>query len=585
LLLELNVKSLGIIDEITWALGGGLNVITGETGAGKSLVVDAVEALLAGKVDESSIRHGDSEARIEGVFILPRDAKSSRVRMMLAEKGIESEEDTLVITCTLQKRGRNVIRINGQAVTKGFLQQVGQQLVDIHGQSEHLSLLDKKYHLDFLDAYAHAIELRRDFGESVAELIKTEQELQNMLDAERNSAQREELLRYQVDEIMRAGLREGEEEDLEKEKTLLASAEKLKELSYRVYQLLYGDESTVASASVMEKLGEALQAAKELAGYDAEIKERVDFMEETSYGLEETAHDMRSYSECMENDPQRMEEIENRRELVRNLKHKYGSSIGEILAYREKASLELEGIFHSSERKSSLEQEITRLRKDMGKMAAELSAKRKISAVNLAAEVKRELDDLDMAQVEFEVSIKKTTAESGLPFPDGGVYAFNADGADMVEFMASTNPGEPFKPLAKIASTGEVSRFMLALKGALAQADSTPILVFDEIDIGVGGRSGEVIGRKLWALAKNRQVICVTHLPQIAAFADEHYSVRKEVSEGRTASMLRSLEDKDRLREMAAMLAGPEYTDAALTNAREIVRKADDWKKGLRRLA
>ncbi len=579
LLLELRVKNLGIIEDINWSLSGGLNVITGETGAGKSLVIGAVEALLAGKVDDDVIRHGAAEAQIEGVFALPGDKDISQLGRLLGEKGLEGDEESLVINCELRREGRSIVRVNGNAVPKALLQRIGRFLIDVHGQSEHLSLLDRKFHLDFLDSFAHTWKLRHSFSSKAGELYKVEQELKALAEEEKDRARREEFLRFQIEEIRRAKLREGEEEELERERNILSSCEKLKAFSYEAYQLLYGEENSSLSTSAIHKISDSIQIMKNLVELDPALKQQLGFLEETLYGLEEAARDIRSYSDGLEYNPERLEEIESRLELIRNLKRKYGQTIADILDYLGKAEEELEGLSRSSERHIRIEETRSRLKKEMGQIAYQLSRARSQTGKKLATEVKRELEDLNMSQVEFKVAITQVQAPEGIPFPDGEVYAFSNDGVDTVEFMASTNPGEPLKPLAKIASTGEISRFMLALKTALSQVDNIPVLVFDEIDIGIGGRSGEIIGRKLWALAQNRQVLCITHLPQIAVFADAHYSIHKEMSGARTVSILRTLQGESRIKELAVMLAGPQFTDISLDNARELMQKAEIWKE------
>jgi len=582
LLLELKVRDIGIIGRVDWSLGCGLNVITGETGAGKSLVIGSVEALLAGKADAELVRHGADKAQIEGVFEVPDDDSYSQLRALLEEKGIGGDDGTLVISCQPRRQGRSIVRVNGHAVPRAVVGQIGRFLVDIHGQSEHLSLRHKEYHLGLLDAYAHLLEERRCFRDKVAELSALEKELKALIEEEAELARREELLRFQLDEIKRAEVREGEESELEKGRNILASAEKLKAFSYEAYQSLSGEDSSGASSSTVDRLSEALQTMKKLAELDPSLKKQAAFLEETLYGLEEAARDIRSYSERMEYDPNRLEEIESRLELIKTLKRKYGGTIAEVLAHMSQTEKELETLSTSTERRAQLEESRSCLKEEMGKMASGISQARSAAAQKLIAEVKKELKDLNMSQVEFGVSIAQSRDEDGIPFPDGDSYAFTADGADIVEFIASTNPGEPPKPLTKIASTGEISRFTLALKGALSEADRVPVLIFDEIDIGVGGRSGEVIGRKLWALARRHQVICVTHLPQIAAFADAHYGIHKEVVGERTLSMLETLDDDSRIGEIAAMLGGRQYGETSLQSARELIAKAESWKKSHR---
>jgi DNA repair protein RecN (Recombination protein N) len=578
LLVELRVKNLGIIEDMNWRLGEGLNIITGETGAGKSLVIDAVELLLAGKADEDVIRHGADQAQVEGVFSLPAGENLASLRELLAEKELAAEEETLVIDCQLRRQGPDVIRVNSHAVPKTFLRQLGRLLVDIHGQSQHLSLFDSKSHLDFLDAYAHTIEQRQDFTAKARELNKVEQELKALEKDEQERARREEFLRFQLEEISRAQLKEGEEPELERERDILASAEKLKEISYQAYHALYEEDASGRSVPALDRLNEAGQAMKKLTEMDPSLKQQLDSLETTIDGLTELARAIRAYGDNLEYDPNRLEEIETRLELIRSLKRKYGQTVSDVLAYLVKAQKELDEVSGSAERIGQLKENAASLRQEMGQLAQRLSGERTGAAAKLMTEVKEELNDLGMPQVEFQVGISQQEAEDGIPLPNG-LYAFNNEGIDSVEFMVSTNPGEPLKPLAKIASTGELSRFTLALKGALSEADHIPVLIFDEIDIGIGGRSGEIIGRKLSSLARNHQVVCVTHLPQIAAFADAHFNVHKEVAGERTLSRLEPLEDEARLKELAVMIGGRHYSQTALDNARELRQKAESWKK------
>jgi len=578
---ELTVKDFGIIEAITWRPAAGLNVITGETGAGKSLVVDAVEALLSGQVQEEDIRHGSDEARVEGVFHVERDERAKSLRALLAEKGLEADGDAMLLTCDFRRQGRTTPRVNRQAVSRSLLRDIGAALVDIHGQSQHLSLLNKDRHLDFLDAYAHAGAMRHDFSVMAAELHQIERDIKALSRDEQELARQKELLAFQVDEIRRAELWEGEEAELEQELTLLASAEKLKAASYDIYRIIYGEDGVSASSSAVDRVSEALPVLKNVAEADPSLQSKLGYLEELVHGLEELAREIRSYGDNLNYDPQRLEEVQNRLELLRSLKRKYGGSIGAVLEYLVKAEAELEGLTSSGERREQLEVRRERLKKDMGALAARLSGQRVQAAEKLAAAVKKELADLSMAQVEFNVSITQVPAAEGIPFPDGAVYRFGQSGVDEVVFMASTNPGEPAKPLDRIASTGEISRFMLALKSALAGADTIPVLIFDEIDIGVGGRSGEVIGKKLWSLSRSHQVICVTHLPQIAAFADAHYRVAKRTAGERTVSSIDALHDDSRLNELAVMIGGSRYTPAAQKTARELIQKAGDWKSGV----
>jgi len=576
---ELTVRGFGIIEAINWKPVQGLNVITGETGAGKSLVVDAVEALLSGQVQEEDIRHGSDEARVEGIFRIAPNDREKALRELLAEKGLE-EDDTLLLTCDFRRQGRTTPRVNRQAVSRSLLRDIGAALVDIHGQSEHLSLLNKDRHLDFLDACAHTLGLRHDFGAMTAELRQIERDIKALSRDEQELARQKELLAFQIDEIEKAEMREGEDEELEKELAILTSAEKLKAASYEIYRIIYGDDSVSASSSAVDKVNEALPVLKNAVEADPSLQTKLGYLEEMVHGLEELAREVRSYGDNLAYDPSRLEEVQDRLELLRSLKRKYGGSIRAVLDYLAQAGAELEGMTSSGERREQLEIKSEQLKKEMGELASRLSGQRMKAAQKLAAAVIKELADLSMEQVEFDISVTQEPSLQGIPFPDGGCYRFDSSGVDDVVFIASTNPGEPMKPLDRIASTGEVSRFMLALKSALAEADTIPVLIFDEIDIGVGGRSGEVIGRKLWNLSRSHQVICVTHLPQIAAFADAHFSVSKKSAGERTVSTLEALQGDSHLNELAVMISGPGYTATSLKAAAELMVKAEAWKKG-----
>jgi DNA repair protein RecN (Recombination protein N) len=577
---ELTVKGFGIIEEINWKPAGGLNVITGETGAGKSLVVDAVEALLSGQVHEEDIRHGSDEARIEGIFRIADKEGKRQLRELLAEKGL-GVDDNLLLTCDFRRQGRTTPRVNRQAVSRALLRDIGAALVDIHGQSEHLSLLNKSHHLDYLDAYAHTLEKRHAFSAKVLELHQVEREIQSLSRDEQELSRHMELLNFQIDEIKRAELQDGEEETLERELVLLTSAEKLKMASFEIYRIIYGDDSALASSSVVDRANEAIPLMKQMAETDPSLQKQMGYLEEMIHGLEELAREVHTYGDNLNYDPQRLEEVQNRLELIKSLKRKYGGSVGEVLNYLAGAEKELEGLAYSGERREQLEAKKEQLKKEMGAHASKLSQERTRAAQKLAAVVKKELAELSMARVEFAVSVTQEFSPEGIPFPDGQSYRFGTSGVDEVVFMASTNPGEPAKALDRIASTGEISRFMLALKSALAEADTIPVLIFDEIDIGIGGRSGEVIGRKLWKLSRHHQVICVTHLPQIAAFADSQYRVSKQSAGDRTVSTIEGLQGEARFKELAVMIGGPRYTANALNAARELIERAETWKKGV----
>jgi DNA repair protein RecN (Recombination protein N) len=579
LLQELHVINFGIIEDIDWKLDAGLNVITGETGAGKSLIIDAVEILLNGSSSEEVIRHGCTEARIEGIFAVPDEERFRALRSFLNEKGIPPEDDLLIISYDIKQGKNGQVRINGRTITRGILRQTGRLLIDIHGQSQHLSLLDEDSHLGFLDGLAQTATLKAEFASQISELRTLETELAGLQSRQEETLRQQEFLRYQIDEIEQAAVHAGEDEELQKERLLISHAARLKEEAAQIYRALDQNDSGGYSPSVVAALHQAVQSLKKLSELDNRLNQPLEDLEKAYYSVAETARDIAVYAEKLEFDPHRQEEVEARLDRLNKLKRKYGQSLEAIIAYQARSQRDLDSLGNSQERQIELRAVIAAARTSCGKTAEALSEARQRAALILTAAVKKELHDLEMGPMDFTVAITRMPAEKGLPGADGRCFAYNQDGFDKVLFMASTNPGEPLQPLVKIASTGELSRFTLALKGALAEADRIPVLIFDEIDIGVGGRSGEIVGKKLWKLARHHQVVCITHLPQIAALADAHYFVHKQTAGQRTVSSLEHLDPESRLKEMALMLAGPDYSSAALKNCRELLNKAAAWKK------
>ena len=572
MLVALKIKSFGIIDELAWQPCEGFNVITGETGAGKSLVIDAVEALLSGKLDDENIRFGDDSSRVEAVFSLPDNSLLPHLHVLLEQNGVASDDDVLLMSCEFRRQGRTVMRINGSAVTRALLREISALLLDVHAQSQHLSLFDKRQHLSFLDAYADVAAQRGIFAENATRLYLLQDELLKLRRAETESVHRQEILRYQHDEICRAKLKDGEEEVLEQQRRVMASCEKLKALAYDAYQALNGEDESVA----LSRINEAMRAMNGLVALDPSLKPHADALMTAATCMEEVSREIRSYEERLEYDPAQLEEIESRLELIHTLKKKYGASVAHILQKQREIEEELATLDSAGEETILLENDITKTKTEMGQQAQMLSQKRLQAADCFEKAVEKELSDLGMQHVRFRVQITQKEIAGGIPYGDKMV-AFAKDGADEVQFMASTNPGEPLKPLADIASTGEVSRFTLALKVALAQADATPVLVFDEIDIGVGGRSGDVIGKKLWQLARHHQVVCITHLPQIAVYAASHFNVSKAESHQRTTSSIDVLDASARIDELAAMLGGVEAGSSAHMGASELLKNASAW--------
>ncbi len=573
MLVELKVKSLGIIDELVRSLDCGLSVITGETGAGKSLVIDAISALVDGRLDEGAIRYGAEAARLEGVFCLPADRQQGLARL-LDDKGVPLDEESLVLSCEFRRQGRAVLRLNGSAVPRALLREVGHLLVDIHGQSEHLALFDRQRHLDYLDSYGHTEAERENFAALAAELSRLQAEIAALDRAQQEKARREEILGYQVAEIKRAALCEGEEEELMRQRQVIASSEKLKSLSYETCQALDGEDGVEAA---LGRLHRAREAMRRLVAIDPALKEALALLEEAYINIYELSRDVRTYEAGLEFDPRRLEEIDVRLEQIRSLKKKYGGSVAAVQEFLTQAEQELSSLASYAENRSALEGQLLEIESRMGQAAAGLSQTRQRVARKLVAAVKKELGELSLKQVVFEIKIDRRNDADGIPLPDGNCCAFNRNGIDEVEFMVSSNPGEPLKPLAAIASTGEVSRFTLALKVALAEADKTPVLIFDEIDIGVGGRSGEVVGQKLWRLARHHQVICITHLPQIAVYGDNQFSVQKQPEGSRTVSHLAEVKGEARLDELAVMIGGAAPGRPAAATAADLAQRARLW--------
>jgi DNA repair protein RecN (Recombination protein N) len=553
LLSELSISDLAIIDQLQLSFAPGLNVLTGETGAGKSIIIDAVSTLLGGRADPDLIRAGTEGARVEGIFALPAAWRAEQAPF-LHEQGLDDEGDTLILTREIRRNGRHVCRVNGHAVTLAVFTQVGERMVDIHGQSEHLSLLRVKEHLNFLDRYGELQEQRAAVAERVRALRRVREELAALRQDERELARRADLLQYQVTEIKDAALTPDEEEQLLAERKLLVNAESLSVLANDAFQKL--DGGTEEQLTVVDLIDSVLHDLGELEKLDPQVATHRKAVEEASYQLDDVADTLRHYRDSIEFNPVRLQTIEDRLDLIHSLKRKYGSSIVEVLRFGEEAGKELYAITHNEERMAELEQEEARIVVEAGQQAAALSAARREAGDRLGAAVERELNDLNMRQARFVVDLHWKEAEDGLVV-EGKRYAFDLSGIDQVEFLISPNVGEPPKSLVKTASGGETSRLMLALKTVLAQADEVPTLIFDEIDQGIGGRAGGIVGRKLWGLTGSHQVLCVTHLPQLACYGDAHLKVDKVESGGRTVTRVQVLDERSRVDELAAMLGGP----------------------------
>lgn len=568
MLAELTVRNLAVIEETRLLFGPGLNVITGETGAGKSLLVDALAFVLGGAADRGVMRRGADSMSVEAVFALGEP----RTREALAELGVEvdDEDGVAVLYREVHLEGRTVSRLNGRAVPVSTLRAVGGALVDIHGQGSHLSLLDPRFQMRVLDDFGGLGEHRDSVECAVAEVRRVQGELDESEAAIREAEQRRDLLAFQVDEIEAAAPLDGEEEALLRERNVLEHAESVRDACAAAYEALSEGDRNAADLAA-----EALDHLRRAPGAADALGAQIEALESALVQLGDAAREVRRLAESVESDPARLAEIEERVELLRRLKRKYGGSESAVLAFAEDARTQLERIETADVRRGELERALDEASRSAGALAWGLSEARRSAAAALGEAIAAELREVGLERASFDIAVEQDEADNGVPAPDGWRYAISGSGIDRVTFSARTNPGEESRPLAKVASGGETSRMMLALNSALQTASGAPSLVFDEIDAGIGSRAGEVVGRKLWAVGRRAQVLCVTHLPQIAAWADTHFRVGKAVEDGRTYSGAESLSEEARVGEVAGMLGSGATVGQV---AREMLERAAQGK-------
>jgi DNA repair protein RecN (Recombination protein N) len=571
MLLELTITNFAIIDKLHLTFHQGFNVLTGETGAGKSIIIDAVSLLLGGRAATDVIRAGTDSAFVEGVFHLSPDLQKE-IDPVLEAEGVEGDSpDTLLLAREIRATGRNFCRVNGRTVSLGVLEQVAAPLIDIHGQHHHLSLLQVKQHQAFLDRYAGLERERENVARAFGKLQTARRELKSLQDNAQQIARRIDQLTFQVEEIQVANLKPGEEADLMIERTRLANAERLNQAAGEAYRFLV--EGVDEQSSVSDLLGQVVQQLNALQRIDQSTEGVLQLAETISYQVEDLSGQLQAYAEEIEFSPERLQEVEERLGMIYNLKRKYGDSIEEILAFGQRAEAELKSISQTEDRIEALQAEVETLRKEVGELAAKLSEKRQEAGYKLGRGAEAELQELGMEQTKFVVNLERVPRPDGVYVGDE-TFACDENGIDRVEFLISPNPGEPLKPMNRIASGGETSRLMLALKTVLAMADETPTLIFDEIDQGIGGRVGGVVGRKLWGLAHRaeHQVLCVTHLAQIAAFGDNHYRVTKHIKDQRTLTNLEHVAGELQIEELAQMLGA--LSEATRLSATELLDTA-----------
>ncbi len=572
MLIELSVENFALVEKLRLSFGDGLNLLTGETGAGKSILLDALGMALGERTGSESIRHGADRTRVEAVFTV--DAADTRLKEVMETSGVEEEDGLLIVARELSTSGKSTVRINGRPTTVGTLKAIGDALVDIHGQHQHQSLLDAHRHADILDAWCgrEITVLKTAVAEAAAEATAAARELSALQQDARERVRTIDLLSFQRDEIDAAKPTADEEEMLLAEQIRLASAEKLHEAASSAYAALHGGASSVSgrgagraslSAGGPETSGalEGLTAAAAAIDHAAKLDERLapllEALNNALFVAEDAARDVRTYRDEIEFNPERLEEIETRLDTLKTLKKKYGDTLEEVLRYREEIGERLETLENAETRIAELQAIVEKLQGKLEAQAAKLTKARQKAAKPFADAILKELADLAMTATRFSVSIEPRPA--------------TAQGADHVEFLISPNPGEPLKPLAKIASGGEISRVMLAMKSVLSRTYSVPTLIFDEIDTGIGGRTGTVLADKLANLSGAVQILCITHLPQIAAKGDRHFFIEKRTEKGRTSVNVAPLLGEDRVNELARMLGGARLTDAVLQHAREML--------------
>jgi len=565
MLTELRIQNFAIIEDLIIELGDGLITLTGETGAGKSILVDAVETLLGVRADINLIRADEDRASVEGTFKIT-DPLRKEIHAILQREELLDDPDYVQMQREYRREGRNVARVNGRPATLALVKELGELLIDLHGQSEHLSLLRVPAHRALLDRYAGVDAELSAYQKNYAELMELRRELTSLREAELDATRRVELLTFQIQEIEAAKFHSEEEQALREERTRLANAEALAANANLALAAL--DESDPEAASANDRFGEALAALDQLAKVDPSQRELESRGKTVFDEMADLSRDLRGYLEQIEFNPKRLEEVEERLALLQNLKRKYGEGIPEILAFAERARKDLDNISHAEERLAELESGEKKLLESLAKKAEALSLKRHTAAKELGTAIENELDDLKMEAASFGVEFRTRPDPSGLPITEEKL-AFDSFGHESVEFLVAPNPGEGLKPLVKIASGGETARLMLALKDVLARADQTPTLIFDEIDQGIGGRVGSVVGEKLWRLARRHQVLCVTHLPQLAAYGDQHFKVEKIVNAGRTTTQVIQLDGQPRVDELANMMG--EISEGTLQSANEIL--------------
>lgn len=559
MLLNLHVKNLAIIDEVDVYFSDNLNILTGETGAGKSIIIGSINIALGGKVSKDIIRKGQDYALVELVFQVEDESCVENLRKL----DLPLQDNQVIISRKIMN-GRSISKVNGETVPASVLRDIAGLLIDIHGQHEHQSLLHKNTHLDILDRYAkdEIGDLKEKLEDAYIAYRSIKKELEDATMDEEKRKREISFLEYEMNEIESARLVEGEDEQLKNDFKKLSNANTIAEGLSSVYRLTAeGEEGTVSDA-----IAESVRILSRLENYDDEMQQFNQFMVDIDNMLNDFNRSISDYLEKIDLNSEDLKNTEQRLDLINNLKAKYGNSITDIMKYYENGKNTLEKLLNYDGYIDNLKRKLEEEKENLSKLSLALSKIRKQSALHLQKDIKSALIDLNFLDVKFEIRFKQT-------------QEFTSGGIDDVEYMISMNPGEDLKPLSKVASGGELSRIMLAIKSILADADCIETLIFDEIDVGVSGRTAQKVSEKLALLSKNHQILCITHLPQIAAMADEHYIIEKVAQDNRTATVIKRLSEQESVQELARLLSGAELTDTVLKNAKEMKQLARNSKK------
>ena len=555
----LHIENLAIIDKTDVTLSEGLNVLTGETGAGKSILIGSINMLLGERSSRDFVRHGTQRARLQALF----STDSEPVFQLLDAYGLEAPDGEVLISREISQTGKSTCRIGAMPASSAMLRDIGQHLINIHGQHDNQALLSAGQHIIFLDRFAgKAVQKQKERYTALYEsYVSLANKIETLTGNEAERLRRIEYLQFQCEEIQKAALIDGEEQQLREQQTLLANAEHILQLLSSAYSGLYDGDYTI-----YDGLSAAAKALEEAAGFAADLRQPASELTDMVYAVSDIASRIRAYRDNLDFDPAQLTEIEERLSLIFDLERKYGNTISDVLAYYDQAQLELSSLTCGENDLSSLTARQKQLEAQLREAGEELSRLRNVAAKRLETLVSKELSELDMERTVFSIYFQSGTQ-------------FLKNGLDQIEFLISTSPGEPPKPLTKIASGGELSRIMLALKTVLADSDDVETLIFDEIDTGVSGRAAGKIAQKLCQIARKKQVVCITHLAQIAAMADSHYLLRKNVDDNGASTEVCLLSPQERTRELARMIGGVQITEKAISHAEEMLAQAQAWKR------